>query len=77
MTYMFDIFVIEFLKFCYRDVLFEFHLKFWNSASNGIPVRSLRYGRQTSNWSSCSTRRNNCSMVFKENISSHIVFLHK
>ena len=24
-----------------RDVLFEFHLKFWNSASIGIPVRSL------------------------------------
>ena len=25
----------------YRDVLFEFHLKFWNTASIGIPVRSL------------------------------------
>ena len=24
-----------------RDVLFEFHLKFWNTASIGIPVRSL------------------------------------
>ena len=23
-----------------RDVLFEFHLKFWNTASIGIPVRS-------------------------------------
>ena len=22
-----------------RDVLFEFHLKFWNTASIGIPVR--------------------------------------
>ena len=22
-------------------------------------------GRQTSNWSNCSTKRNNCSMVFK------------
>ena len=30
---------------CYRDVLFEFHLKFWNTASIGIPARSL--GRQT------------------------------
>ena len=25
----------------YRDVLFEFHLKFWNTTSIGIPVRSL------------------------------------
>ena len=25
----------------HRDVLFEFHLKFWNTASIGIPVRSL------------------------------------
>ena len=25
----------------YRDVLFEFHLKLWNTASIGIPVRSL------------------------------------
>ena len=24
-----------------RDVLFEFHLKFWNTASIGIPDRSL------------------------------------
>ena len=24
-----------------RDVLFEFHLKVWNTASIGIPVRSL------------------------------------
>ena len=24
-----------------RDVLFEFRLKFWNTASIGIPVRSL------------------------------------
>ena len=24
-----------------RDVLFEFHFKFWNTASIGIPVRSL------------------------------------
>ena len=24
-----------------RDVLFEFHLKFWNTGSIGIPVRSL------------------------------------
>ena len=27
----------------YRDVLFEFHLKFWNTASIGIPVWSLLY----------------------------------
>ena len=39
-----------------RDVLFEFHLKFWNTASIGIPVRSLLKGRQTSNWSNCSTK---------------------
>ena len=25
----------------FRDVLFEFHLKFWNTASIVIPVRSL------------------------------------
>ena len=30
----------EELKLVYRDVLFEFHLKFWNTASIGIPVRS-------------------------------------
>ena len=48
-----------------RDVLFEFHLKFWNTASIGIPVRSLLKGRQTSNWSNCSMKRNDCSMVFK------------
>ena len=24
-----------------RDVLFEFHLKFWNTASIGIPARIL------------------------------------
>ena len=27
--------------FLCRDALFEFHLKFWNTASIGIPVRSL------------------------------------
>ena len=32
----------------YRGVLFEFHLKFWNTDSIGIPVRSLQLGRQTS-----------------------------
>ena len=31
-----------------RDILFKFHLKFWNTASIVIPVRSLL---QTSNWS--------------------------
>ena len=25
-----------------RDVLFEFHLKIWNTASIGIPVRRLQ-----------------------------------
>ena len=34
-----------------KDVLFEFHLKFGNIASIGIPVKSLLKGRQTSNWS--------------------------
>ena len=48
-----------------RDVLFEFHLKFWNKASIGIPASSLLKGRQTSIWSNCSTKRNNYSMVFK------------
>ena len=31
-------------KYCVntnRDVLFEFHLKFWNTSSIGIPVRFL------------------------------------
>ena len=28
-------------KISARDVLFEFHLKFWNTASIGIPARSL------------------------------------
>ena len=32
-----------------NNVLFEFHLKFCNTASIGIPVRSLLKGRQTSN----------------------------
>ena len=26
-----------------RDVLFEFHLKFWNTAINGIPVLEVYY----------------------------------
>ena len=30
-----------------RGVLFEFHLKFWNTASIGFPARSLLIGRQT------------------------------
>ena len=29
----------------YRDVLIEFHLKFWNTASIGIPVKSLVYNK--------------------------------
>ena len=48
-----------------RDVLFEFHLKFWDTASIAITIRSLLWGRQTSNWSNCSTKRINCLMVFK------------
>ena len=28
-----------------RDVLFEFHLKFWNTASIGIPVDRLLTGQ--------------------------------
>ena len=30
-----------------RDVLFEFRLKFWNTANMGVPARSLQQGRQT------------------------------
>ena len=30
-----------YLLLLFRDVLFEFHLKFWNTASIGIPARSL------------------------------------
>ena len=30
-----------------RDVLFEFPLKFWNTANIGIPDQSLLNGRQT------------------------------
>ena len=33
--------VWNFEKKLYRDVLFEFHLKFWNTASIGIPDRLL------------------------------------
>ena len=32
---------IFFKKESTRDVLIEFHLKFWNTASIGIPARSL------------------------------------
>ena len=35
------------LQFLNRDVLFEFHLKFWNTACIGIPVRSLLQGGLT------------------------------
>ena len=31
------------VKIFLRDVLFEFHLKFWNAASIGIPVGSLLF----------------------------------
>ena len=48
-----------------RDVLFEFHFKFWNTASNGIPVRSLLYRRQTSIRSGCSHwRRYQCVHLY-------------
>ena len=53
------------LEFLTRNVLFEFHLKFWNTTSIGIPVRSLLWGWQTSNWSNGSTKRNKGSMAFK------------
>ena len=36
-----DYFFPLFKPYKIRDVLFEFHLKFWNTASIGIPVRSL------------------------------------
>ena len=32
-------------EFSIRDVLFEFHLKFWNTASICIPLRSLKVDR--------------------------------
>ena len=37
-----------FRRFCIspdRDVLFEFRLKFWNTASIGVPVRSYKVDR--------------------------------
>ena len=33
--------IICYINFISRVVLFEFHLKFWNTDSVGIPVRSL------------------------------------
>ena len=41
----------------HRDVFFEFHPKFWNTAIIGIPVRSLLKSRQTFYWSNCSTKK--------------------
>ena len=40
-----------------RDVLFEFRLKFWNTASNGIPVRLLtaQHRVTTARWYSNKT----------------------
>ena len=32
---------IKITRILYRDVLFEYHLKFWNTASISIPARSL------------------------------------
>ena len=46
-----------------RDVLFEFHLKSRNTASIGIPIRSLLYGRQTSNRTNCSTKLLNAFQI--------------
>ena len=37
----------KWLRNAYRDVLFEFHLKFLNTASFGIPARSLLLTGQT------------------------------
>ena len=50
-----------------RDVLFEFHLKFWNTASIGIPVRSLLVGRLLTAQQKGITAR---LIVFKQNISN-------
>ena len=36
-----NFYVQSFILILGREVLFEFHLKFWNTASIGIPVRSL------------------------------------
>ena len=65
-----------------RDVLFEFHLKFWNTGSIGIPVRSLLCGRQTSSWSSCSQKgttarwdSNKTSLTYSICIISLITFI--
>ena len=52
-----------------RVIILLDHLKFWNTSCISIPLRSLLQGRQTSNWSYCSTNWNNCSMVFKLNTS--------
>ena len=70
LTNIFDkVYLIKWIwwEYLIRDVLFEFHLKFWNYTSIGILVRSLVYYkvRQSFNWSTCSTERNNCSMVFQ------------
>ena len=48
----------------------EIYFKFRSIASINFPVRSLLKGRQTSNWSNFSTKRNNWSMVLKFNLSS-------
>ena len=41
-------------KLITRVILILFHLKFQNTGSISIPVRSLLQGRQTSYWSHCS-----------------------
>ena len=33
--------IVKLLTIFHRGVLFEFHLKFWNTTIIGIPVRSL------------------------------------
>ena len=40
-------------------------LNFEIQACIGFPVRRILQGRKTSNWSNCSTKWNNCSMLFK------------
>ena len=68
-----------------RDVLFEFHLKFWNTASIGIPATSLLYrlltgltSQQkgtTARWYSNKTSLVSFSLHMKENKASLLVCL--
>ena len=49
----------------HRDVLFEIHLKFWNTASIGIPARRYYKVDRLLTGLTAQHKRNNCSMVFK------------